>query len=205
MARTPRMIGAFHGAMPRITPTGSFSAMARQPGLSDGMTSPGDLGGQRSRFTHHASGKPEVEHRPAGGRADFAHHRGEQRHRPYALPAHLAAFISTARRAFGPIAAQAGNAAAALAATAGMSPAFIAVAEEATSPVIGFLRLEARSLIQRQKVDGRSHGLFLTEEGSELLGKAKAVIDHHDRELAARLPEGSRVMFLDALNALWRA
>lgn len=66
-------------------------------------------------------------------------------------------------------------------------------------------RLEARSLIQRQKVDGRSHGLFLTDEGSELLGKAKAVIDHHDRELAARLPEGSRAMFLDALNALWRA
>jgi hypothetical protein len=40
MARTPRMIGAFHGAMPRITPTGSRRAMARQPGLSDGITSP---------------------------------------------------------------------------------------------------------------------------------------------------------------------
>ena len=40
MARTPRMIGAFHGAMPRMTPTGSRSAMAMQPGLSDGMTSP---------------------------------------------------------------------------------------------------------------------------------------------------------------------
>ena len=40
IARTPRMIGAFHGAMPSTTPTGSRSAMARQPGLSDGMTSP---------------------------------------------------------------------------------------------------------------------------------------------------------------------
>ena len=40
MARTPRMIGAFHGAMPSRTPTGSRSAMASVPGLSEGMTSP---------------------------------------------------------------------------------------------------------------------------------------------------------------------
>ncbi len=40
IARTPRMIGAFHGAMPSTTPAGSRSAMAMQPGLSDGMTSP---------------------------------------------------------------------------------------------------------------------------------------------------------------------
>ena len=39
-ARTPRITGAFQGAMPTSTPTGSRSAMARVPGLSDGMTSP---------------------------------------------------------------------------------------------------------------------------------------------------------------------
>ena len=40
IARTPRMIGAFHGAMPSITPTGWRIAIAMQPGLSDGITSP---------------------------------------------------------------------------------------------------------------------------------------------------------------------
>ena len=39
-ARTPRMTGAFQGAMPTTTPTGWRSAMARVPGLSEGMTSP---------------------------------------------------------------------------------------------------------------------------------------------------------------------
>jgi hypothetical protein len=34
------MIGAFHGAMPSTTPAGSRTAIARQPGLSEGMISP---------------------------------------------------------------------------------------------------------------------------------------------------------------------
>jgi hypothetical protein len=40
MARTPRMTGAFHGAMPSTTPAGWRTAMATQPGLSEGITSP---------------------------------------------------------------------------------------------------------------------------------------------------------------------
>ena len=40
MARTPRMIGAFHGAMPSTTPAGSRRPIARLPGTSEGITSP---------------------------------------------------------------------------------------------------------------------------------------------------------------------
>ena len=38
--RTPRMIGAFQGAMERMTPTASRMAKAIEPGRSEGMTSP---------------------------------------------------------------------------------------------------------------------------------------------------------------------
>ena len=39
-ARTPRIIGAFHGAMAATTPTGWRIASAILPGMSDGITSP---------------------------------------------------------------------------------------------------------------------------------------------------------------------
>ena len=39
-ARTPRMIGAFHGAIARTTPTGWRKPMAVEPGRLDGMISP---------------------------------------------------------------------------------------------------------------------------------------------------------------------
>ena len=40
IARTPRMTGAFHGAMPSTTPAGWRIASDSTPGLSEGMTSP---------------------------------------------------------------------------------------------------------------------------------------------------------------------
>jgi hypothetical protein len=90
-----------------MTPTGSFSAMARQPGLSEGMTSPAIWVVMRSGLAHHASCQIEVEHRPArSNRFRPSSHR--QRHRPSRFQ-RAAAFISTARRAFGPCAAQAGK------------------------------------------------------------------------------------------------
>ena len=39
-ARTPRIIGAFHGAMPSTTPTGWRTDNAMLPGMSEGITSP---------------------------------------------------------------------------------------------------------------------------------------------------------------------
>ena len=39
-ARTPRIIGAFHGAIPSTTPTGCRTDNAMLPGMSEGITSP---------------------------------------------------------------------------------------------------------------------------------------------------------------------
>jgi hypothetical protein len=154
MARTPRMMGAFHGAMPRITPTGSLRARARQPGLSDGITSPPiwvvnaaasrTMPAARPRLNSAqplvAPISPIIASTKASARASSA----------------AAAFISTARRAFGPMAAHAGNAAAALPAIAAISPAFIAGALDAASPVIGLMRVNsvmAGSLVWTGAID----------------------------------------------------
>ena len=136
IARTPRMIGAFHGAMPRMTPTGSLSAIARQPGLSDGMTSPlicvviaADSRTMEAASIRLNRAQPSV--------APISPIIAWMNLSALASSA-AAAFIRTARRAFGPTAAQTGNAAAAFSATAGISPAFMARAVLAVSPVSGF-------------------------------------------------------------------
>src|SRR5690606_22718237 len=128
-----------HGAIPSITPTGSRSAIARVPGLSEGMTSP------EICVVREAASRTMLAARP---RLNIAH--------PAVAPispiiastnwvlrasSAAAAFIRTARRAFGPMADHVGKAAAARAAMAGTSAAFMASDSEATSPVIGLMRL----------------------------------------------------------------
>ena len=69
IARTPRMMGAFHGAMPSTTPAGWRMPMASEPGTSEGITSPADLRGQRRRLADHAGGQHHVEAGPHAGGA----------------------------------------------------------------------------------------------------------------------------------------
>jgi DNA-binding MarR family transcriptional regulator len=64
-------------------------------------------------------------------------------------------------------------------------------------------RLANRNLLERQQVDGRSHGLILTGTGRALTTKAKKAADAHEEELLARIPAAHRRAFLAALNALW--
>jgi len=132
------MIGAFQGAIPRMTPTGSRKAIARQPGLSEGITSPAiwvvsaaasrtiDAASMRLNNAHPlvAPISPIIASTNASVRAVSA----------------SAAFVRIARRAFGPMAAHAGKASAACLTIAGMSAACIAAAVEATWPVSGFKR-----------------------------------------------------------------
>ncbi len=132
------MIGAFQGAMPSMTPTGSRRAMAMQPGLSEGMTSPPIwvVMAAASRRMPVAS----IRLKPAqawvapvspimasmnwGARAAMA----------------SAALLSRARRALGPSADQAGKAAAAASAAAMASAALPAVAVVTAWPVTGSRR-----------------------------------------------------------------
>src|SRR3954468_14861022 len=54
------------------------------------------------------------------------------------------------------------------------------------APLVG--RLEKRELVERQPVDGRSHGLELTAAGRALCVRAKKVMKSHEDNLLARIP-----------------
>ncbi len=64
-------------------------------------------------------------------------------------------------------------------------------------------RLEKRELMERQPVDGRSHGLELTANGRALLSRAKKVLQSHEGDLLAKIPASYRAAFLTTLQALW--
>lgn len=64
-------------------------------------------------------------------------------------------------------------------------------------------RLEARGLIEREPVDGRSQGLSLSTAGHGFVARVKKIIDAHEDGLLAKLPASQRGAFVAALRALW--
>jgi DNA-binding MarR family transcriptional regulator len=64
-------------------------------------------------------------------------------------------------------------------------------------------RLEKRELVEREPVDGRSHGLTLSRTGRTLSLRARKVIKSHEDELLAKIPVSRRPDFLATLHALW--
>jgi DNA-binding MarR family transcriptional regulator len=64
-------------------------------------------------------------------------------------------------------------------------------------------RLADRNLVDRQPVDGRSHGLALTDAGKSISRKAKQAATDHEEELFAKIPAAQRKAFLATLRALW--
>ncbi len=78
IALTPRMMGAFQGAMPTITPTGSRSAMATVPWWSDGITSPWIWVVIAAASRIMPAARARLNMRPACGRTDLAHHRSDE-------------------------------------------------------------------------------------------------------------------------------
>jgi|SRR5277367_2083522 len=74
------------------------------------------------------------------------------------------------------------------------------IARANMAPLIS--RLAARKLIDRQPVDGRSHGLTLTRTGLALIPKIKSVISQHETELMRSIPEAQRPLLVDGLRAL---
>jgi DNA-binding MarR family transcriptional regulator len=69
-------------------------------------------------------------------------------------------------------------------------------------PFVG--RLEARGLLRRRRVDGRSQALELTSAGRMLLLRARRAVEAHEAVLLARVPERLRPLVLPVLLALWR-
>jgi DNA-binding MarR family transcriptional regulator len=64
-------------------------------------------------------------------------------------------------------------------------------------------RLEQRDLIEREAMDGRSHGLTLSSTGRTLTRRIKKVVNDHEESLLKRIPFNQREAFLSALRALW--
>ncbi len=64
-------------------------------------------------------------------------------------------------------------------------------------------RFADRELIERQPVDGRSHGLALTSTGRGVTAKVKKAVAAHEEELLSKIPAAQRKIFLAALRTLW--
>ncbi|HEY2401592.1 MAG TPA: MarR family transcriptional regulator [Steroidobacteraceae bacterium] len=64
-------------------------------------------------------------------------------------------------------------------------------------------RLEKRELVDRQPVDGRSHGLALTTAGRALCVRARKIMKSHEADLMAKIPAAQRAAFISMLQALW--
>jgi DNA-binding MarR family transcriptional regulator len=63
--------------------------------------------------------------------------------------------------------------------------------------------LRGRELIVRERVDGRSHGLRLSETGRKLAQRARKTMVDHENELLKPLSVTQRRAFMAALQALW--
>jgi DNA-binding MarR family transcriptional regulator len=64
-------------------------------------------------------------------------------------------------------------------------------------------RLEARGLLERRQVDGRTQALDLTRRGRMLLERARRIVDAHEAALLQRVPDKLKPMVLPVLMALW--
>lgn len=70
-------------------------------------------------------------------------------------------------------------------------------------PIVG--RLEARGLIDRQRVDGRSQGLYLSAEGEALYTQVMGVIDAYEQTLMEGVPAPLRKQAMAVLHAFWQS
>ncbi len=77
----------------------------------------------------------------------------------------------------------------------------LSIASANVAPIVG--RLDERGLLNRIRVDGRSHGLELTEKGEELAKSAMVIVEAHEASLIAKIPADMRDTFVEILNGLW--
>ncbi len=145
MARTPRMTGAFHGAMPTQTPAGWRTPIAKRARHGrTGMVSPVICVVIAAASSRMVAAKPVLKWpQPPMAPVSSTHRREKS-----ALWARsfAAASISSLRRALGPSADQAGKALAAASQAARASSADAAAERVTTSPVIGLLRSKVAPL-----------------------------------------------------------
>jgi len=64
-------------------------------------------------------------------------------------------------------------------------------------------KLEARGLLARRQISGRSQELSLTPSGEQLLVDVRALIAQHEAETMARVPQELRAFVMPILLVLW--
>ncbi|WP_353200622.1 MarR family transcriptional regulator [Sandarakinorhabdus sp.] len=64
-------------------------------------------------------------------------------------------------------------------------------------------RLEARGLVERLQLTGRSQELALTTAGKLMQAEVRASVVRHEAEIMARVPEALRPHVMPILTALW--
>jgi DNA-binding MarR family transcriptional regulator len=64
-------------------------------------------------------------------------------------------------------------------------------------------KLEARGLLARHQISGRSQELSLTPDGQKMLANVHSVITQHEDDMMSRVPEDLRAHVLPVLLALW--
>jgi DNA-binding MarR family transcriptional regulator len=64
-------------------------------------------------------------------------------------------------------------------------------------------KLEARGILTRTKMDGRSQGLALTKAGLATLRRVRTAIAKHEDETIKRVPEELRAHVIPILTAIW--
>ena len=60
-----------------------------------------------------------------------------------------------------------------------------------------------RGLIERAPIDGRSHGLRLSQAGETLVGKLHQAVDENEALIMARMSEAERVIARKLLRSIW--
>jgi DNA-binding MarR family transcriptional regulator len=63
-------------------------------------------------------------------------------------------------------------------------------------------RLHKRHLMARARIDGRSHGLRLTEAGAALVRRIERIVTAYEAELLERVPAAHRAGFVAGVRAL---
>jgi DNA-binding MarR family transcriptional regulator len=77
------------------------------------------------------------------------------------------------------------------------------IARANMAPLIS--RLAERGLIERQPVDGRSHGLILSRSGRALIPRIKSAFAEHEAALVKNISTSQRRAFTAALRAMLKA
>jgi DNA-binding MarR family transcriptional regulator len=65
-------------------------------------------------------------------------------------------------------------------------------------------RLEARNLLAREPMDGRSHALSLTPHGRAMTNQIRKIVAEHEAALLDKIPASTRNAFLKGLRAIWK-